>query len=279
MSEMVQPPAVTTSSRTKQSNGGSSKGPPPIALVFSPIYVEALSFMSSIHGERDELLMHLLKVCGFLNSSLRTVIAPHNVLTASREHLEKFHSAKYLDVIDYSKTLKGLNGRVASDAVLDLLGLNDDCALPETAKEREKLWTYCRYVAGASIQCAKLLFPSSVTSVGNAAKVAINWGGGRHHGRRDKAAGFCYINDAVLAILHMRRQRKRVLYIDIDIHHADGVADAFSLEQEKLATVVLELVMVIQLTFPSPLVLLMISSLRSTITQSQPLLMSMLPMQ
>jgi len=59
------------------------------------------------------------------------------------------------------------------------------------------------------------------------ADVAINWCGGLHHAKRMEASGFCYINDIVLAILELLRVHKRVLYIDIDVHHGDGVEEAF----------------------------------------------------
>ena len=39
--------------------------------------------------------------------------------------------------------------------------------------------------------------------------------------------GFCYINDCVLAILELLKRHARVLYVDIDIHHGDGVEEAF----------------------------------------------------
>jgi acetoin utilization deacetylase AcuC-like enzyme len=42
-----------------------------------------------------------------------------------------------------------------------------------------------------------------------------------------EASGFCYINDIVLAILELLKYHPRVLYIDIDIHHGDGVEEAF----------------------------------------------------
>lgn len=49
-------------------------------------------------------------------------------------------------------------------------------------------------------------------------------GGGTHHGLRDRANGFCYLNDPVLGILAARRTGlARVAYVDIDAHHADGV--------------------------------------------------------
>ena len=51
--------------------------------------------------------------------------------------------------------------------------------------------------------------------------------GGFHHAGKDFAAGFCYINDAVLAIKKWLVQQRRVLYIDIDAHHGDQVQEAF----------------------------------------------------
>lgn len=57
--------------------------------------------------------------------------------------------------------------------------------------------------------------------------IAINWSGGLHHAHRAEASGFCYINDIVLSILDMLRIYPRVLYIDIDVHHGDGVEEAF----------------------------------------------------
>lgn len=42
-----------------------------------------------------------------------------------------------------------------------------------------------------------------------------------------QASGFCYVNDIVLAILELLKYHQRVLYVDIDIHHGDGVEEAF----------------------------------------------------
>lgn len=57
--------------------------------------------------------------------------------------------------------------------------------------------------------------------------VVINWAGGLHHAKKSEASGFCYINDCVLAILELLKHHQRVLYVDIDIHHGDGVEEAF----------------------------------------------------
>ena len=53
-------------------------------------------------------------------------------------------------------------------------------------------------------------------------------GGGTHHGRPARASGFCYLNDPVLGILQWLDQGlRRIVYLDIDAHHGDGVQDAF----------------------------------------------------
>ena len=59
--------------------------------------------------------------------------------------------------------------------------------------------------------------------------VAINWAGGLHHAKKFEASGFCYVNDIVIAILELLKYHPRVLYVDIDIHHGDGVQEAFYL--------------------------------------------------
>lgn len=50
----------------------------------------------------------------------------------------------------------------------------------------------------------------------------------------NQASGFCYVNDIVLAILELLKYHARVLYIDIDIHHGDGVEEAFMLTDKVL---------------------------------------------
>jgi acetoin utilization protein AcuC len=85
------------------------------------------------------------------------------------------------------------------------------------------------------------LFERAATSVGGsllAARLALDGrivyhpAGGTHHGRRDRASGFCYFNDPVFAILGLLRARiEPVLYIDLDAHHGDGVEGAFAADQ------------------------------------------------
>ncbi|XP_035207655.1 histone deacetylase 8-like [Stegodyphus dumicola] len=76
-------------------------------------------------------------------------------------------------------------------------------------------------IGGATLTAAKALLSGEY-------QTAVNWGGGWHHAKKDQADGFCYVNDIVLGILQLLQKFKRVLYIDLDLHHGDGVEEAFA---------------------------------------------------
>jgi histone deacetylase 1/2 len=76
------------------------------------------------------------------------------------------------------------------------------------------------YCAGGSVD-------SAIRVNHNLADVCVNWAGGLHHAKKAEASGFCYVNDITLCILELLKYHARVLYIDIDIHHGDGVEESF----------------------------------------------------
>lgn len=82
------------------------------------------------------------------------------------------------------------------------------------------MYEFCQLSAGGSVAAAVKLNKQS-------ADICINWGGGLHHAKKSEASGFCYVNDIVLGILELLKYHQRVLYIDIDVHHGDGVEEAF----------------------------------------------------
>uniref|UniRef100_A0A8C1MJF8 Histone deacetylase n=1 Tax=Cyprinus carpio TaxID=7962 RepID=A0A8C1MJF8_CYPCA len=84
------------------------------------------------------------------------------------------------------------------------------------------LFEFCSRYTGASLQGATQLNHKICD-------IAINWAGGLHHAKKFEASGFCYVNDIVISILELLKYHPRVLYIDIDIHHGDGVQEAFYL--------------------------------------------------
>lgn len=77
----------------------------------------------------------------------------------------------------------------------------------------------CTYTT-ATLVSSSLLYHNNLD-------VAINYSGGLHHAKQSEASGFCYVNDIVIAILEMLKYYQRILYVDIDIHHGDGVEEAF----------------------------------------------------
>lgn len=112
----------------------------------------------------------------------------------------------------------------AHTSEMPLYGFDADCPV------FDGLYTYCSQYAGASLAAARsLLNATSQTSSRrpHSSDIAINWSGGLHHAFKSSASGFCYINDIVLAIQLLLFQHPRVLYIDIDVHHGDGVERAF----------------------------------------------------
>lgn len=129
---------------------------------------------------------------------------------ATREDLLKFHAPDYIDAIVSCERAR---------------------RVPEDVRERYKIGTLENPVfqglyerasmsVGGSIQCARLALESGV---------AYHPSGGTHHGMRDHASGFCFFNDPVFAILtFLEAGLDRVLYVDLDAHHGDGVEVAFA---------------------------------------------------
>ncbi|UCF61796.1 MAG: acetoin utilization protein AcuC [Anaerolineaceae bacterium] len=82
------------------------------------------------------------------------------------------------------------------------------------------------------------MFESSGLKVGSALRgakllanleceIAFSYSGGTHHAGPALASGFCIFNDAAVAIHWLIDQGLRIAYVDIDVHHGDGVQDAF----------------------------------------------------
>ncbi len=82
------------------------------------------------------------------------------------------------------------------------------------------LYEYAMLGAGATCEAARLVLDEGFD-------VAFNLAGGWHHAHRSRASGFSYINDAALAINWLRSRGCRVVYLDIDAHHGDGVQESF----------------------------------------------------
>ncbi|GAO74527.1 histone deacetylase superfamily protein [Meiothermus ruber H328] len=73
-----------------------------------------------------------------------------------------------------------------------------------------------RWLVGGTLSAARMVSSG-------AAREVLQLGGGLHHAQKDLASGFCVYNDLSIAIRHLTEQGLRVAYIDIDVHHGDGV--------------------------------------------------------
>lgn len=131
---------------------------------------------------------------------------------ATEEELLNFHSADY---IEFLQRITPENSTKFADD-LKKFNIGDDCPV------FDGMYDYCQYYAGASLDASRKL-------ISGMSDIAINWSGGLHHAKKYEPSGFCYVNDIVMAILNLLRVHSRILYIDIDLHHGDGVQEAFYL--------------------------------------------------
>ena len=135
----------------------------------------------------------------------RSEVAPE---PAERTVLKKFHSARYLHTL---KT--AAKGKFDPEALYMGIGTLD-CPI------FKDMYDYGVLACGATLTAAKLILSGD-------ADVAFNPSGGLHHAGPERASGFCYINDVALACTVLAEAGKRVLYLDVDVHHGDGVQNAF----------------------------------------------------
>ncbi|EQB61586.1 histone deacetylase 1, partial [Vairimorpha apis BRL 01] len=129
---------------------------------------------------------------------------------ASYKNLTNFHSVDYINFLS-SVTADNM-AEITND--LNKFNVKEDCPV------FSGLYDFCRLTAGGTMYAAQKINSGRYD-------IAINWAGGLHHAKRSEASGFCYINDIVLGILELLKYNQRVLYIDIDVHHGDGVEEAF----------------------------------------------------
>ena len=147
---------------------------------------------------RLKLTYDAMKVKGILDGF--DVFEPRRATDAD---LRMVHTADYIAAV-----------RKAEDGVPNFeygLGTSDNPLFP-------KLYESSLIYSGASISAAEHLFEKKLT---------VNISGGLHHAHSSQAAGFCIFNDVALAIVTLLQKYEKIVYIDIDAHHGDGVQEIF----------------------------------------------------
>ncbi|KAL3468391.1 hypothetical protein BJX64DRAFT_3680 [Aspergillus heterothallicus] len=145
-----------------------------------------------------------------MNYSLYKKMEIYRAKPASKFEMTQFHTDEYIDFL--SKVTPDNMETYAKEQ--SKYNVGDDCPV------FDGLFEFCGISAGGSMEGAARLNR-------NKCDIAVNWAGGLHHAKKSEASGFCYVNDIVLGILELLRFKQRVLYIDIDVHHGDGVEEAF----------------------------------------------------
>ncbi len=168
-----------------------------------------------LRPRRHLLLVDLLETAGVLQLDSSEVLMPQE---ASRENLLLVHSAQYVEAVERLSASSGGVDAFTGERVLnaELYGfeMGDNPIF-------EGMHTVSARIVGGTVAAARTVMAGMV-------RHAFNPTGGLHHAMRDRASGFCIYNDAAVAIAALLREYEaRVLYVDFDGHHGDGVQWAF----------------------------------------------------
>jgi acetoin utilization protein AcuC len=180
-----------------------TKGAVPVTIVWDPAMLGYNLGAHPMDPVRVELTVALARGLGVLDRDNVTIVAPEPADDAT---LTRIHSPEYLAAV-----------RAAPhDPFWRGYGLNtpDNPVFPEM-HEASAL------VAGGSVAAAEAVWTRRTTR-------AVNIAGGLHHAMRNRASGFCVYNDVAVGIARLLELgAERVAYVDVDVHHGDGVQAAF----------------------------------------------------
>jgi acetoin utilization protein AcuC len=181
-----------------------------------PLYIGSEIYRHSSYGDwhplriaRVSTVTDLARALGWLPPE-RFVRSPR----AKPAALHAFHRPDYVAALQEAERTQSVTPEVRARHAL---GTTANPVYPEMFRRPAT-------AVGGSILAGELVAQGGIV---------YNPAGGTHHGMPDRANGFCYLNDPVFAILSLRRNgARRVVYVDIDAHHCDGVEAAFADEPD-----------------------------------------------
>jgi acetoin utilization protein AcuC len=154
---------------------------------------------------RIDLTMRLAASLGVLELPNVTVVGASE---ATQDQLEFVHTPFYIEAV------KALSGEAGGADPAHGLGTDDNPTFVG-------MHSAAASVVGASVEAARRVWAGE-------SRHAVNLSGGLHHAMADAASGFCIYNDPAIAIAWLLQQgADRIAYVDIDVHHGDGVQAAF----------------------------------------------------
>jgi len=168
------------------------------------------------HPIRLRLTEELLHSCGALDGEQLT---PAYFLKTAEQIIRNIHRADYINSVTALSNDDPSSGEIS---LADRYGLEADGDTPYFAGMHE---------AAVAVSAGSIAAADAVMS--GRADHALHLAGGLHHAFPDRASGFCVYNDAAAAISYIRdKYNARVLYIDTDVHHGDGVQWFFYTDPE-----------------------------------------------
>ena len=155
---------------------------------------------------RQQLTYRLLREFGALERPGVEVINPVEAVDAAA--ILRVHSPAFVDAVRQAsedQARADLRHGLGTEDVPAFAGMHDAAM----------------HVAGATVAAAAAVASGDVVH-------AVNIAGGLHHAQRDLASGFCVYNDIAVAIAWLLDNGfSRIAYIDVDVHHGDGVQNIF----------------------------------------------------
>ena len=190
--------------------------PGPVALVYGDALMKHhLSDEHPLQPIRVKLAVDLIKSTGLIEHS--HLVPPR---AATIDELALVHSREYIDLV--RKLSDPADRRHVSPDEIDAAGFaSADNPISDELHEGTSL------VVGASMVAAEAIDSG-------AALHAFSPSGGLHHAHRDRASGFCTYNDAAVACRWLKDRGHRVAYVDVDVHHGDGVEAIFQSDPDVL---------------------------------------------
>jgi acetoin utilization protein AcuC len=155
--------------------------------------------------ERVHYAMELIDSYGLNSLKNASYVTP---VKAEEEEVFPYHDS------DYIATLKAANNGVYEKEYSKYgFGPGDNPVFPG-------MFDFALTVLGCTMTAARLIVEKKAAYVFNIA-------GGMHHAMNNKASGFCFVNDIAIAVNYLLEKKMKVMYVDIDAHHGDGVQAAF----------------------------------------------------
>jgi acetoin utilization protein AcuC len=183
-------------------------------------YIGSEIFRHSSYGPKHPLAIPRVSVCTDLCRAMGW-LADEVYLDApiaSEAALARFHDPAYIAALRRAEATQAVSAEVRERF---RIGADSNPVYPEVFRRPAT-------AAGGVMLGARLTYGGGMVYCP---------GGGTHHGRRDRASGFCFINDCVLGLLTwLDLGLDNIVYLDIDAHHCDGVQDAFH-DDERVLTI------------------------------------------